>query len=388
MLSRNVMLDRYSPWALKDELTSPVFVPVETTRVSRSVSHSHSSGWGLSLPESTTEGTSESTSRGSTESLTLGVQHSQSEALTRGTSQGRSLATGTSITDVDSWAESDAEGEQWAEGDSNATSWAESSAMSLGESAAMGEGSVLSPDGENVSTSINATTGSSAAFVSGMSAGGSRVQSASHGGSRMRGSARGGAHGITHSMNESTSETASESRTTGTTTGESFALQHGTSEVVTTGTSRAVSHGRTPSWSEEESESISETISPFHEYQREDIVSSRTYLTPEEQTLLAVQEMKALPMAHFVLKTPESSACFVQAPWVDEPWISKRSLAEKLSRVYDQPYYVRLNAAHDKQELAPPARASMKNVTPELLPPAHDEAPDVADEPNNEDFLF
>ena len=80
MLSRNVMLDRYSPWALKDELTSPVFVPVETTRVSRSVSHSTSRGWGLSLPESTTEGTSESTSRGTTESLTLGVQHSRSAA--------------------------------------------------------------------------------------------------------------------------------------------------------------------------------------------------------------------------------------------------------------------------------------------------------------------
>jgi hypothetical protein len=165
------------------------------------------------------------------------------------------------------------------------------------------------------------------------------------------------------------------------------ALQRGTSEVVTTGTSRAVSHGRTPSWSEEESESVSETISPFHEYQREDIVSSRTYLTPEEQTLLAVQAMKAIPKAHFLLKTPESSACFVQAPWVDEPWISKRTLAEKLERVYDQPYYVRLDAPHDKQELAPPARASMKNFTPELLPPAHDEEPACDHEATNEDFL-
>ena len=405
MLSRNVMLDRYSPWALKDELTSPVFVPVETTRISRSVSHSHSSGWGLSLPESVTEGTSASTSQGTSESLTLGVQHSRSEALTRGTSQGRAFATGTSMTDVDSWSESDAEGEQWAEGDSNATSWAESSAMSLGESAAMGEGAVLSPDGEHISMSTNATAGSSAAFVSGMSAGGSHVQSASHGGSRMHGRARGGAHGVTHSMSESTSETTSESHTTGTTTGESLALQRGTSEVETTGTSRAVTHGCTPSWSEEESESVSETESPFHEYHREDMVSSRTYLTPEEQTLLAIQEMKALPMAHFVLKTPESSACVMRAPWVDEPWISKRALEEKLARVYDQPYYVRLDAPHDKHEhaLPAPARAiaaehtppakEMKNVTPEplripeLLPPAHDDPDDDA-EPTNEDLLL
>jgi hypothetical protein len=368
MLSRNAMLDRYSPWALKDELTSPVFVPVETTRVSRSVSHSHSNGWGLSLPESVTEGTSASTSQGTSESLTLGVQHSRSEALTRGTSQGRAFATGTSMTDVDSWSESDGEGEQWAEGDNNATSWAESSAMSLGESAAMGEGAVLSPDGEPMSTSIHATAGSSAAFISGMSAGGSHVQSASHGGSRMHGSARGGAHGITHSISESTSETASESRTIGTTTGESFAFQCGTSEVETTGTSRTVSHGRTPSWSEEESESVSETESPFHEYHREDIVSSRTYLTPEEQTLLAIQDMKALPMAHFVLKTPESSACVMRAPWVPDPWISKRTLAEKLARVYDQPYYVQLNASHDKQE--PVRRAPVRAIAAESVPRA------------------
>jgi hypothetical protein len=401
VLSRNVMLDRYSPWALKDEITSPVFVPVETTRISRSVSHSRSRGRGLSLPESVTEGTSESTSQGSTESLTLGHQESRSEALTHGTSRGRSLATGTSMTDVDSWAESDAEGEQWAEsdadgevwneGDSIGASWATSSAMSLGQSASIGQGAVMDPDGEELTTTMHEAAGSSMAFVSGMSAGGSevhahgvggsRMHASTRGGSRMHSSARGGAHGVTHSMSESTSETASESRTTGTTTGESLALQRGTSDVETIGTSWAVTYGRTPSWSEEESESESITETPFHEYHREDIVSSRTYLTPEEQTLLAIQEMKALPRAHFVLKTPESSACVMRAPWVDEPWISQRALEEKLARVYAQPYYVR-STSQDTQEPVPLAGASVKRsasqqpLIPEVLPPVPGEAPD------------
>ena len=97
--------------------------------------------------------------------------------------------------------------------------------------------------------------------------------------------------------------------------------------------------------------------------------------------MLAIQEIKAIPKAHFLLKTPESSACFVQAPWVDEPWISKRTLAEKLSRVYDQPYYVRLDAPHDKQEPVPSVAASVKVTTPELLPRAAEL------EPNDEYFF-
>ena len=133
---------------------------------------------------------------------------------------------------------------------------------------------------------------------------------------------------------------------------------------------------------------------PFHEYHREDMVSSRTYLTPEEQTMLAIQELKAIPKAHFLLKTPESSACFVQAPWVDEPWISKRTLAEKLSRVYDQPYYVRLDAPQDRQEPVPiaPARVASKPtppdykqpLIPEVLPP---EEPSDNEEPDEYDLF-
>jgi hypothetical protein len=421
-LSRNVMLDRYSPWARKDELTSPVFVPVETTRVSRSVSRSRSRGQSLSLPESTTEGTSESHSLGTSASITVGTEVSRGEAETRGRSRGTTFSHGEAMTDVDSWAESDAEGEHWAEGDSDgeswadgesaAATWAESSAMSLGESAGQGQGIVMSPEGEDLSMTANQTAGASTAFLASQSAGGSRarsqlaggssVHSSSYGGNRMHASTRGGARGVTHAASVSQSDAESESHTVSETQGSSVARARGTSETKTTGTSRAVSHGRTPSWSEEESVSVSETVSPFHEYHREDIVSSRTYLTPEEQTLLAVQNMKAIPKAHFVLKTPESSACFVQAPWVDEPWISKRMLAEKLARVYEQPYYVRREAPHDTQAparrtpergfaaesvpLTTPVKAVIPKqpLIPEVLPPATDENAAEDPEPGNE----
>jgi hypothetical protein len=374
-LSKNVMLDRYSPWALKDELTSPVFKPVETTRVSRSVSRSKSRGRGLSLPESVTDGTSESRARGTSQSMTLGIQHSRSAAETTGTSRGRSFAVGRSVTDVESWADTDAEGEHWAEGDSDAESWAESSAMSLGESVGMGEGAVMTPEGEDLSMTTNQTSGTSAALVTGSNAGGSRAHSSSAGGSRMRASSRGGARGITESVSEGTSESESESRTTGTTTGGSLAMQRGASNVETSGTSRARSRGRTPSWSEEESESVSETISPFHEYHREDIVSSRTYLTPEEQTRLAIQLLKAIPKAHFALKTPESTAHLVQAPWVDEPRISQRKLDAALARVYAEPFYVPKDAAEPPRRPALlPACASHAD-----RPPVDEAAPDADD---------
>ena len=86
-------------------------------------------------------------------------------------------------------------------------------------------------------------------------------------------------------------------------------------------------------------------------------------------------------MAHFVLKTPESSACVMQAPWVDEPWISKRMLAENSHGSTTQPYYVRLDAPHDKQEPVLSVAASVKVTTPELLPRAAEL------EPNDEYFF-
>jgi hypothetical protein len=143
-------------------------------------------------------------------------------------------------------------------------------------------------------------------------------------------------------------------------------MQRGTSEAETTGTSHAVTRGRTPSWSEEESISVSETLSPFHEYHREDIVSSRTYLTPEEQTRLAIQLLKAIPKAHFALKTPESTAHLVQAPWVDEPRITQKKLGAALARVYAEPFYIPRNTVDSPR-------------TPELLPPAPDGQPDDED---------
>jgi hypothetical protein len=222
ILSSELFVKDWHPHIVRDEITALEVEPVETTREQRSVSRSKSRGRSLALPESVSDGTSESRARGSNQSVTLGIQHSRSEARARGTSRGRSSAVGQSISDVDSWAESDAEGEHWAEGDSDAASWAESNAMSLGENTAMGQGTVTTPDGEELTMTAHEMAGSSAAFMSGMSAGGSHVHSLSSGGSMMHASTRGGARGVTNSVSTAESEAEHESRATGKTTGGSF----------------------------------------------------------------------------------------------------------------------------------------------------------------------
>lgn len=78
--------------------------------------------------------------------------------------------------------------------------------------------------------------------------------------------------------------------------------------------------------------------------------------------------LKAIPKAHFALKTPESTAHLVQAPWVDEPRITARQLETTLARVYAEPFYIPRNTAEP-------------SCLPALLPPAADP------EPNDEDFF-
>jgi hypothetical protein len=103
-------------------------------------------------------------------------------------------------------------------------------------------------------------------------------------------------------------------------------------------------------------------LAPFHEYHERHIVSSRTYLTPEEQTLLAIQKMKDLPQATFCLKVPDHSAIFVRAPWVDEPLITKKTLGAGLQRVHSLPYYTHV------EQHQPPAIDVEARVLPTQRP--------------------
>jgi hypothetical protein len=370
----------------------------ESQRTTRSSSYTYSRGQGLSLPESTTETTSQSTSLGTSTSITAGFQESRSRAFARGRSRGTTHATGEAVSDLDSWSESDADGESWNDSDSTGASWASSSALSLGQSASIGQGAVMDPDGEELTTTMNEAAGSSMAFVSGMSAGGSEVHAHGTGGSRMHASTRGGAHGITRSTSVSTSEAESESVATGESAGRSMAYQQGTSEARTTGTSTAVTRGSTPSFSENESWSTSESVVPFMEVEQRLRPSSIEYVSREEQAIGHIQQMKFIPTGDCMASVPMNPvASFFSFDWIKplrlSPDVRDRNLQDE---VYAKPIHspralpgpcdaheparrapLRIIAAETQPAARPAQDVLQPSLIPDVLPP---KAPDDGDD--------
>jgi hypothetical protein len=158
----------------------------------------------------------------------------------------------------------------------------------------------------------------------------------------------------------------------------SFAVQRGTSDVTTTGTSRAVSRGVTPSWSEEESESESITVVPFHELRKRWRVASREFLSLQDFLTTKLIRLKRQPKAHWAVQTPQGSVVFFRALFVKPLIGGKERLAAFRGKVFSKPWYQR------EEEDSVHALALPR--TPELLPLAHDNEPDENLEPDNDDF--
>jgi len=178
-----------------------------------------------------------------------------------------------------------------------------------------------------------------------------------------------------HSTSESDTESTSTSEGITRSTGISHGTSHEHRSSVTHGSNQSTTHGITEGASEEAGWTESETLAPFHEYHERQIVSSRTYLTPEEQTLLAIQTMKELHQAVFTLKVPDHPAIFVRAPWVDEPTITKKTLEQGLQRVHALPFYTSL-AQHQSSVIDVEARAlpiAETKVSPQQSPAPDDE---------------
>jgi hypothetical protein len=158
-------------------------------------------------------------------------------------------------------------------------------------------------------------------------------------------------------------------------------VQQGENESESDGSSVGTTNGATTGRSEEEGESEGVTVAPFYEYHREEHVTSRTYLTLDEQIFLAVQQLKMLPKAHFLLKAPGASACFLRAPFVPDPRISARRLDAGLDVVYSSPGYFPRNPAPLPDTTqpgalpAPPASIDVPTqaLIPEVLPPDDDD---------------
>lgn len=109
---------------------------------------------------------------------------------------------------------------------------------------------------------------------------------------------------------------------------ESHGTQEATSKTETAGSQTGVSLGLNGGWNQ------SWTRTPFYEYIKRWVVSSRTFQTLEEFLTLALQTIKAQPRGHFVIKVPGHKAVFARAHFVREPWISNALRARALERIY------------------------------------------------------
>jgi hypothetical protein len=355
-LAKNVMLDQYSPWPTKDQIG-------KTARLITTASRSHSRGRGMSWPVSETEGESASESTGTNRSITNGVEESESEARTIGKSHGRShtdshghtTTQGTAHTDNQSHARTtmDSQSRMHGQGDMQGTMDASGSGAMTAQSAGVALSydnpyMAVFPDAMTIARTRISSTSSHHSHATHAATNSFTAEGASHGEADTE------SYGEADTVSESeadtlsfstgTSEVDTESFTTGRTTGKSFAIREGASDSITRGTNRSITQGVTPSMSEEHGSSASYSIQA---------------LTPEEQTLLSIQAMKAIPIAHFLLKVPGKPALIVRAPWVEEPKITKKTLEAGLERVYALPYYTYIEALDDgaHEQSAPMYRA-------------------------------
>lgn len=388
-LVKEVLIDQFDPWTIKDELTSLELDPEEETRTSITKTTSRSQGRGLAFPSSETIGDSDTTTSGISDSTSYGTEESESQASTRGTTRGASqaygasenesqastrgtsasssLTRGVSETHADTWADTHASAENWSESDGEGEAFSEGSTDSTGsgESGASDFCFTFDADGDytrayhytngwSTHEDSSRTSARSNSSFSSQTYGGSTIDASTVGGSVARSSSA--SMGEAHASSESTTrganrgksaefglnQSASESETLGRGKGISQGVGHTTSTSHGRTTSKAATYGMTPSVSAEEGESRSVTTAPFYAYHKRRVVSHRTFLTEQEFLMLGLQRIKGQSVGHFLIKVPTRPAVFIRAPFVRPPRITARQLTEAKNRIFAQPYYTRL----------------------------------------------
>jgi hypothetical protein len=71
--------------------------------------------------------------------------------------------------------------------------------------------------------------------------------------------------------------------------------------------------------------------------------SSITYVTPEEQKIEQIQQMKQQPIAHATLLAGMRPAVVVRFPWVAKRPVPKHILERARERAYERPYHAAFN---------------------------------------------
>ena len=294
VLTPEVVIDDYDPWRVKDEITTLECEPVEVRR------------------EVVTEGDSktENTSQTKTES------QGQSESQTKGRASGRGRSVGSSqqvgVSHSRGETVSASEGTAVSEGDGRSSS----STLTTGES-------VLPGDAGAFGLGAPTLHSTGAGQASGASSFRSRTDIASHADGRTI--TRGQAQTKTQAQTKSHGRQQTQSETESVSESQTFGHQQGQSNAWTTGLSLGSSRTK--------------SLTPWHEYRKRRIVSSRQFLNLEEQMTLWLQRIKALPIGHFLLKLPDQKAIFVRAPFVQDPWISAQRRQAALERIYQQSCY-------------------------------------------------
>jgi hypothetical protein len=208
-----------------------------------------------------------------------------------------------------------------------------SSGESHGATAAAGWGETVLPTGEVLASAHDSGGTSEASFASETA-----IEShATHeGGAAHRAwhQSRQVGEQIGHQRSSSVSDSMSD--TEGANTSES----HGRTRSETRGTTRGTSETR--------------TRTPFYEYRKTRVVSSRTFLTKEEFLTLGLQRVRGQVQGDFVVKAPGHPAVFLRGPFVETPRIGAKLLGDALARIFLAPFYHRALPAADRPLL--PAR--------------------------------
>jgi hypothetical protein len=90
---------------------------------------------------------------------------------------------------------------------------------------------------------------------------------------------------------------------------------------------------------------------PFYEYEKNRVVTSRTFESESEYLTECVKKAKAQPRGCFLLKLPKRPALFLRAPYVPDVKATSTRRNKKLEQVFSQPFY--LSPASEPLHLSP-----------------------------------
>jgi hypothetical protein len=136
------------------------------------------------------------------------------------------------------------------------------------------------------------------------------------------------------------SDTTSGGGGTSDVTSESLLSGATETEARTTTWTTSQTYGESRSTGTNNSVSATVTLTPFHEYRKRRVPSSRTFWTEQEFLTERIKDVSGLPRGSFVVKVPTKPAVRVRAPFVPEPRVRAAMLAAARTRLASLLSYV------------------------------------------------